>query len=338
MLLLFRPGKEKPERSVICVRLAGIEGYMKEKIIELSRLGYIDEIRFIGSDKLTKNHIGDEQKFAGRQPTDILPDAKTAIVASIYIGGFVTANAPAYGRTSRLVLSGYYANIVKPLVPIKEYLISRGFKAIIMDGESDRKSIPLKGAAVKAGLGWIGKNSLLINRKYGSFLALGAILTDAALSEKYPIVQNMCGNCSKCMDACPAKAIKIPQQLNRARCLSDLLENDGNWETLQEASTDGYFFECDICQNVCPWNQRHIKAPLDTPYGRLFKGDQLNPIMKLDHLRSMDKATYEAELLPLMIGYQLPYKTFKRNIAILSGQGTRYNDSDSNQEAKSLER
>jgi hypothetical protein len=126
---------------------------LQDEIIELSKISYIDEIRFIDSDKLTGDYIGDERKFIGRQPTDIMRDAKTVVIAAIYIGGFVTANYPEYGRMSRLVLSGYYANIVKPLMPIKEYLMSRGYKAIIMDGESDIKSIPLKGAAVKAGLG-----------------------------------------------------------------------------------------------------------------------------------------------------------------------------------------
>ena len=296
------------------------EAIMKDEIIELSRISYIDEIRFIDSDQLTDDYIGDERKFAGRQPTDIMPDAKTIIIAAVYIGRFITINRPGYGRMSRLVLSGYYSNIIKPLMPIQEYLISRGYKAIIMDSGSDIKSIPLKGAAVKAGLGWIGKNSLLVNHKYGSFLALGAILTDADISEKYPVAKNMCGNCSKCIETCPVKAIEVPQQLKKANCLSNLLEDyDGNLDVLQKTNTEGYFFECDICQNVCPWNQKHIRTPLDTSYGRLFKGDKLNYIMKLDHLKNMDKETYEMELIPLMIGYQLPYKTFRRNIAILLG-------------------
>lgn len=294
---------------------------MKNEVIELSKTGHIDEIRFIDADKLTDDYLGDERKFAGRQPADIMPAAKTVIIAAIYIGGFATAYRPGYGRMSRLVLSGYYANIVKPLLPIKEYLISRGWKAVVMDGESDEKSIPLKGAAVKAGLGWIGRNSLLINQKYGSFLALGAILTDADLSGEYPVVKNRCGNCSKCIEACPVKAIEVPQQLNRAKCLSNLLEDsNGDSDLLRKTDTDGYFFECDICQNACPWNQKHIRAPLDTPYGRLFQGDRLNHMMRLDHLRTMDEKTYEAELVPLMIGYRLPYQTFKRNLALLSGR------------------
>ncbi len=290
---------------------------IKDEIIELSKSGCIDELRFINADCLTEEYIGNEREFAGRQPTDIMPNAKTVIIACTYIGGFVTNSSPEYGRMSRLVLSGYYANIVRPLAPIKQYLSSRGYEAVIIDGESDENSIPLKGSAVKAGLGWIGKNSLLISKKYGSFMALGAILTDADISENYPMTKNMCGGCSKCKDICPVKAIEIPQQLNRTKCLSNILDNFG-LSIIQGTDTDGYFFECDICQNACPWNQKHIKNPLVTPYSKLFDSDKLNSIMRLDHLKQMDEDTYERELVPLMIGYKLPYKTFKRNIAVLS--------------------
>jgi epoxyqueuosine reductase QueG len=292
---------------------------MKNKIIELAKAGCMDEIRFIDADDLTEAHVGDVQKFAGRQPKAIMPEAKTVIVFSTYIGRFVTRSSPQYGRTSRLVLSGYYANIVKPLIPIREYLEAQGFRACVIDGESEEQSIPLKGAAVKAGLGWIGRNSMLISDRYGSFQALGAILTDADISESYPVMKNMCGTCKKCIDACPSKAIRISQILYRANCLSDLLENDDAETDLSRGiSLDGYFFECDICQNACSWNQRHIRAPLDTPYGRLFDSGRINELLNMEHLRNMDRETYEKEIVPWMIGYQLPYETFRRNMEILS--------------------
>ncbi len=291
---------------------------MRSNIIKLAKENRIDEIRFIDADDLTEDHIGEPEKFAGRQPKDIMPDVKTVIVFSTYIGKFATDTSQEYGRTSRLVLSGYYANIVKPLIPIKEYLEALGHKAVILDGESDDASIPLKGAAVKAGLGWIGKNSLLISGKYGSFQALGAILTDADISESYPLMENLCGECFICRDACPSGAIKTPQILDRPNCLSNFLEDDGPATDISKGiELEGYFFECDICQDVCPWCRQHLKAPLDTPYGKLFDSGKLNPIMELRHLRDMDEDTYEKEILPLMIGYQLPYKTFKRNIEIL---------------------
>lgn len=86
---------------------------VKNNIIKLAKENYIDEIRFIDGDNLTEKHIGDLKKFAGRHPVDIMQDVKTVIVFSTYIGKFSTVHSAEHGRTSRLVLSGYYANIVK---------------------------------------------------------------------------------------------------------------------------------------------------------------------------------------------------------------------------------
>jgi epoxyqueuosine reductase len=329
---------------------------MKSEIYRLAYESLIDEVRFIDADDFTTAHVGDLAKFVGRHPRDILPGAKSIIVFSNYIGMFETENSPTYGRTSRLVLSGYYANIVSTLLPIVNYLEDQGYTALVSDGEIDEESIPLKGAAVKAGLGWIGKNTLLISKRFGSFQALGAIITDADIGEENRVAKNYCGKCTKCVDSCPTNAIKKPHILDMGSCLSDILEgyNTGSdlaeipafagmtegtgmtseaegldsgttpgmtWGagmTLRAGITDGYFFECDICQNVCPWNQKHMKKPLDTPFGRKFEANKLNPIMEIEHLKSMDKETYEKEIAPLIIGFELPYETFKRNLKLLN--------------------
>jgi epoxyqueuosine reductase len=297
---------------------------MKSEIYRVAYENLIDEVRFIDADDFTTAHVGDLEKFVSRHPRDILPGAKSVIVFSTYIGMFATDTSPAYGRTSRLVLSGYYANIVSPLLPIVNYLEHQGYAALLSDGEIDEESIPLKGAAVKAGLGWIGKNTLLISKRFGSFQALGAIITDADIGEDNRVAKNYCGECTRCVDSCPTKAIKKPHILDMSSCLSDILEGEGldsgtaPGMTLRVGITEGYFFECDICQNVCPWNQKHMRKPLDTPFGRKFEADKLNPIMEIDHLKSMDKETYEKEIAPLIIGFELPYETFKRNLKLLN--------------------
>ena len=113
-----------------------------------------------------------------------LPNAKTIIVAGIYIGGLTLPiwKNTRYGRTSRLYLSEFFLDVVKPLEPIAELLKREGFQSVICDGSANEGSVlPLKLAAVRAGLGWQGKHSLLISKKYGTFLALGGIITDAVL-------------------------------------------------------------------------------------------------------------------------------------------------------------
>lgn len=294
---------------------------LKELIRAIVVKELIDEVRFIDAGDLTEEHVGNVSKFKGRQPQDIMKEAKSIIVTSIYIGKFVTDYNKDFGRMSRLVLSGYYANIVNPLLPIADLLKSKGYLAIIMDGESDNKTIPLKGAGVKAGLGWIGKNSMLISKKYGSFQALGAILTDADIGEYNEISRNFCGSCNKCIQTCPANAIETPQILTRPRCLSDMLENEiASKDEINSMKLDNYFFECDICQNVCTWNQAHIREPLDTSYGRLFNAEDMNKLVSIEYLSSLDEATYNEKLLPIMKGYQLPFDLFKRNISVVVNQ------------------
>lgn len=294
---------------------------LKELIRTIAVKELIDEVRFIDASELTEEHVGNVSKFKGRQPQDIMKEAKSIILTSIYIGKFVTDYNKDFGRMSRLVLSGYYANIVNPLLPIADLLKSKGYLAKIMDGESDDKTIPLKGAAVKAGLGWIGKNSMLISKKYGSFQALGAILTDADIGEYNEISKNFCGSCNKCIQICPANAIETPQTLTRPRCLSDMLENEmASKDEINSMRLDNYFFECDICQNVCTWNQAHIREPLDTSYGRLFNAEDMNKLVSMEYLSSLNEATYKEKLLPIMKGYQLPFDLFKRNISVIVNQ------------------
>ncbi|QHI71757.1 4Fe-4S double cluster binding domain-containing protein [Aminipila terrae] len=143
-------------------------------------------------------------------------------------------------------------------------------------------------------------------------------MTDADLSENYALMENMCGKCSKCVDTCPSNAIKMPQILDRPNCLSDFLEDDmPKTDIAKGKKLDGYFFECDICQNICPWNQKHVKYPLNTSYGENFDSTNINHVFELNHLKNMSEEAYEKEIVPFMIGYKLPYKTFKRNINML---------------------
>jgi epoxyqueuosine reductase len=288
---------------------------LEARLKEIAKEHLIDEIRFIDAEDLTEDHVGDPQKFSNRQPKTIMPGAKSIILAAIYIGKFVTASDANHGRMSRLVLSGYYANIVKPMEALREELIKSGYRALLLDGENDEEQIPLKGTAVKAGLGWIGKHSILIHPKYGTFLALGGILTDADLGIQYPIEKNRCDGCHRCMDICPTKAIETPQVIDIDKCLSNIMDQYISGDDIPpETDTDQYFFECDICQNACPWNGKHLKSPLATPYGERFDRERVEKLLDIKNLEQLGEESYKKNLTPLMEGYVLPYKTFCRNL------------------------
>lgn len=285
---------------------------IKETLKQIARDQMLNEIRFIDAEALEPREL-----FHGRQPKDLMPDARCLIVSSVYIGGFTLPDTGAVerGRISRLTLSGFYWNVVDPLKPLQDYLISKCYKAVIYDGIQEDDCIPLKPAAVKAGLGWQGKNTLLINKTYGSFQALGGIITDADISEVYQPEKDHCGGCSACVAGCPGKALEN-RSLNRSKCLSNLLEEDNMPETVNEMP-DNYFFECDICQDVCPWNRKHLQDPIKTGAGNNFaRKDELAELFRFDSLLNMDEAAYNEKILPLLTGVELPYHLFQRNVRL----------------------
>lgn len=133
---------------------------------------------------------------------------------------------------------------------------------------TDAKPLLERDFAEQLGLGWTGKNTCLIHPKVGSFFLLGEILTDLKIQEDQAFVSKIpdfCGNCTRCLDACPTGALIEPRKMDASRCISYLTIEAKSVPKLELRNKIGdLFFGCDICQDVCPWNEKVFRTELQT--------------------------------------------------------------------------
>jgi len=291
------------------------EHLLSTKIRNLAETIGIDAIGFAEASEFSDYLLNQHQR---RDPKITLPNAKSFIIAGVYIGGVTMPewqNAW-YGRTSRLYLSGFFLDVVKPLSPIADFLKNNGYQAKICDGTIDGGSnLPLKLVAVRAGLGWQGKHSLLISKKYGTFLALGGIITDAGLEHNTIEESNRCRDCEKCQKACPLGALDQPYVLDVKKCMSKLLA-DETLPSQVQAVMENRVGDCEICQESCPWNQKHLEHPLMTNMTDHFqkKIKDWGDAFYLPNLSRLTKSNYKDMFGQLNTG--IPHHVFHRNVLI----------------------
>lgn len=191
--------------------------------------------------------------------TTLVEGARSVIVAGIRY----YSNEPAAGKENYFV--SRYARVRDYHLVIKEKLarVQKIIKEEVPDAVSrafcDAGPVTEKNWAVRAGLGWRGKHSLVINRDIGSFFFLGEIVTTAEFIYDSATSPDHCGDCTLCIDACPTGAICIDRTIDARRCIAYLtIEHDGSIPEEFRGKTERIIFGCDRCQEVCPWNKKAV--------------------------------------------------------------------------------
>lgn len=170
-----------------------------------------------------------------------------------------------------------------------------------------------------AGLGWIGKNTLLLNREWGSYFFLAALLTDLKLPPTESLKTDHCGNCTACLDACPTQAFVAPHVMDASRCISYLsIEFRGSIPEHLRPKMENWIFGCDVCQIVCPWNRKRKSGTLP-----VLEPENLEQKQSLRHWLTLDEDEFR-QLYKKKPFWRTKLRGMQRNALIAAANNSRY--------------
>ena len=196
-------------------------------------------------------------------PTLLVEGAKSIIVVALNyfpkhrLSGKYRISKYAYGKDYHDVIKQKLAQLIQQIPELKNDPVLRIF--------TDSAPLAERFLAVKSGIGFIGKNNSLIIPQKGSFFFLAEIVTSLALEADKPFSGQFCGTCTRCLDACPTKALTAPFTLNARKCISyQTIENKHNTYITSTKNDNGkWIFGCDACMDACPWNRFALPHSID---------------------------------------------------------------------------
>jgi len=209
----------------------------EEHIRERRARGLFADMRFTMAQPETSCH-----------PETLLPDARTVVSAAHCYWTEEPPLAPGEGRLARYTWYDGYAVLRERLDELGRRL--GGNYRVLVDAN---QHVDREGAA-RSGVGFYGKNTMLITRRHGSWVVLGTLVTDVEI-ESTPLLELDCGSCTLCIEACPTGALDEPGTLDSTRCLSYWTQAPAPIPDEYRAELGAQVYGCDICQDVCPWNR-----------------------------------------------------------------------------------
>lgn len=229
--------------------------------IEWVNQGYAGEMRYLERPDRVERR---------RDPSVIVPNVKSVVVVG---KNYFTRELPAeiLNDPSRGIIASYawgldYHAVMTPrLYELQAFIEEQVDSEVCGRAYVDTGPVLERAYAARAGLGFIGRNTMLIHPRWGAWLFLGEILIDVELAYDEPDTRGTCGACTRCLDACPTDAFPAPYGLDARRCISYLtIELKGPIPRELRPLMGNRIFGCDICNEVCPWN-RQFAQPADEP-------------------------------------------------------------------------
>lgn len=200
---------------------------------------------------------------ARKHPASILSDVRSVVMVGMNYAEGGNGEKPAEGarrgRVAAYALGADYHDVLRERLNQLLAWVQKEVPDCTGRGVVDTAPLLERDFARRAGLGWFGKNTMLLNKRLGSFFFLGALLLDLPLTPDPAHESAHCGTCTACLDACPTQAFVGPGLLDARRCISYLtIELRGSVPEEYRPALGSWLFGCDVCQDVCPWNR---KAP-----------------------------------------------------------------------------
>jgi len=258
-----------------------------------------------------------ERADAYADPGRVLPGARSVLVLGLnYRTEDPAPVGPGYGRVSRYAWGVDYHDLIHDRLKKLIAKLHELAPTAVARGVVDTAPLLEREFAQLAGLGWVGKNTLLLNRTAGSWFFLAALLTDLELDYDAPHATDHCGTCTACLDACPTDAFVAPYVIDSRRCISYLtIELRSDIPRELRAGVGDWVFGCDVCQDVCPWNN---KAP-ESRAVELRPRVESNP-MELASLFRLSDDEFRARFRHTPL-WRAKRRGVLRNAAIVLGNG-----------------
>ena len=188
-------------------------------------------------------------------PSKLVPGAKSVItlLLNYFPENFQHTDAP---KIAKYAYGNDYHEVIKEKLNHFLFLLREQIGEINGRGFVDSAPVLERSWGQKSGLGWIGENGNLINKKQGSFFFIASLITDLPLIADEAVVKDYCGTCTRCIDACPTEAILPDKVVDGSKCISyfTIELKDALVPEKMKGKFDNWLFGCDVCQDVCPWN------------------------------------------------------------------------------------